>query len=165
MITTNAKRLNRTKQETIKAPAGDIFPLACPVAERDWITGWEFDMVFSESGTNENNCLFTETMTGNHFLGPDNDAPTWWYTMKWDTVNREVHFLLTRDEFFARLDIHMEDDGRENTIVNWDLNVTERISHEALGYDETTVEKMDLMLWFLAGSLKHYCETGTKLEL
>jgi hypothetical protein len=34
----------------VAAPPDRVFPLLCPVRERDWLEGWEADMVYSASG-------------------------------------------------------------------------------------------------------------------
>lgn len=63
----NAKRISRTATFDVDAPPSLVFPLLCPVRERDWLPGWEADIVYSKSGLVENNCIFT---TENRQLGP-----------------------------------------------------------------------------------------------
>ena len=36
----------------------EVFPLLCPVRERDWLDGWEFRMIHSSSGLIEKDCVF-----------------------------------------------------------------------------------------------------------
>ncbi len=62
-----AKRITRTATFEVDAPKGRVFPLLCPVRERDWLPGWDADVVFSESGLVENGCVFTAE---NRQLGP-----------------------------------------------------------------------------------------------
>ena len=52
--------LHRTASCTMRvaAPPADVFPLLCPVSERDWIPGWEADVVHSRSGLAELGCVF-----------------------------------------------------------------------------------------------------------
>jgi hypothetical protein len=42
----------------LDAPPDRIFPLLCPVREYDWIPTWSCDMIYSESGVAENDCVF-----------------------------------------------------------------------------------------------------------
>jgi hypothetical protein len=52
--------LHRTASCTMRvaAPPADVFPLLCPVSERDWIPGWEADVLHSRSGLAELGCVF-----------------------------------------------------------------------------------------------------------
>ena len=36
-----------------------VFPLLCPVREADWIPGWRYELIYSESGVAEAGCIFT----------------------------------------------------------------------------------------------------------
>jgi hypothetical protein len=42
----------------VAAPPADVFPLLCPVRERDWIPGWDADVLHSRSGLAELGCVF-----------------------------------------------------------------------------------------------------------
>jgi hypothetical protein len=53
-----ATRLAREATFVIEAPRALVFPLLCPVRERDWLPGWQADVVFSHSGLVEDGCLF-----------------------------------------------------------------------------------------------------------
>lgn len=53
-----ARRLVRQASFTVAAPRDVVFPLLCPVRERDWLPGWQAEMVYSRSGLVEDNCIF-----------------------------------------------------------------------------------------------------------
>jgi hypothetical protein len=53
-----AKRVARSAVFDVDAPPGIVFPLLCPVREREWLDGWKADVLYSESGFAENNCVF-----------------------------------------------------------------------------------------------------------
>lgn len=36
-----------------------VFPLLCPVREADWIPGWRYELIYSDSGVAELGCVFT----------------------------------------------------------------------------------------------------------
>ena len=40
------------------APPEVVFPLLCPVRERDWLDGWTYDMIHSNSGLVEMDYVF-----------------------------------------------------------------------------------------------------------
>jgi hypothetical protein len=54
-----AKRIQRCIRFEVDAAPETIFPLLCPVREREWIAGWTADVVYSESGLIEDGCIFT----------------------------------------------------------------------------------------------------------
>jgi hypothetical protein len=61
-----ATRVARRSTFEVDAPPRVVFPLLCPVREREWLEGWNADVVYSDSGFAENNGIFT---TENPLLG------------------------------------------------------------------------------------------------
>lgn len=58
----NSFRASRVTHEYIQSnPAAPekVFPLLCPVREADWIPGWRYEMIYSDSGVAELGCIFT----------------------------------------------------------------------------------------------------------
>ena len=95
---------NQKKSRAIMNKTGNInhvFPLLCPVRERDWIDGWDCKMIHSESGLIEKNCVFT---TGHH-----SDIETVWHVTQYDTENYTLEFLrITPSENTVRINIQLE---------------------------------------------------------
>jgi hypothetical protein len=52
--------IQRQAERTLhaNAPPSAVFPLLCPVRERDWIDGWTADVLRSASGFAELGCVF-----------------------------------------------------------------------------------------------------------
>lgn len=150
-------------QETIEATAERLFPLACPVAEYEWIDGWDFEMVYSECGAIEKHCIFRERLTG-AFLFADPDLETTWAVCDND---REAHWLravlLVGDRAAGMFEVDGREQGAGCTKVTWSYTMTglDRETNEALAALEPG--RIDTMLGFLGKSLKHYGETGEKL--
>lgn len=48
----------------LTAPPETVFPLLCPVREYEWIDGWTSEVIFSNSGVAEENCIFTSGFLG-----------------------------------------------------------------------------------------------------
>jgi hypothetical protein len=93
MNTFKAKRFQVFHKERIKAQADRCFSLACPVEELKWIDNWEFDMIYSDTGKNENNCIFREDMSGLFVLNMPG-LSTYWHTTLYDTENHRFHAIL-----------------------------------------------------------------------
>jgi hypothetical protein len=55
---TPRRRIVRQTGFEIDAPRATVFPLLCPVRERDWLPGWQADLVYSACGLVEGDCVF-----------------------------------------------------------------------------------------------------------
>ena len=53
------KRITREYRQTINATPEKMFPLLCPVREADWLDGWRYNMIYSESGLVEEGAVFS----------------------------------------------------------------------------------------------------------
>ncbi len=163
--TQESKRAQGEFSIDIAAPADDIFLLACPVEELKWIDGWDFTMVYSESGKNEPGCIFIEEMTARHVLGPMFHEKTYWITLLHDPKSHAVHFILARSTTLTHLKIHMDRADAGKTKVSWNMTMTSIREDANDAFDEHVADRMTSMLMFLGHSLKHFCETGGKLAV
>ncbi len=51
------RRTSFTAQRTFDATPEEIFPLLCPTTELDWLPGWNCELLHSQSGYAELNCV------------------------------------------------------------------------------------------------------------
>jgi hypothetical protein len=137
------------------------FRLACPVAELDWIEGWRFDLIYSESGRNEKHNIFLEPTTGAVVLRCVG-AHTYWYTTVFDTDRHRFHaILLTRDLVVAKWELEMQALEHGGCLV--DLRVTYvalREEGNRLIAERGFEERIRSMQALLFVSAKTYVETG-----
>ena len=54
-----SRRVTHEYTQTNPASAEKVFPLLCPVREADWIPGWRYRLIYSDSGVAELGCTFT----------------------------------------------------------------------------------------------------------
>jgi hypothetical protein len=54
-----SRRVAHEYSQTNPASPERVFPLLCPVREADWIPGWRYKLIYSESGVAELGCIFT----------------------------------------------------------------------------------------------------------
>jgi len=54
-----ARRVAHEYTQTNPASPEKVFPLLCPVREADWIPGWRYTLIYSDSGVAELGCIFT----------------------------------------------------------------------------------------------------------
>ena len=156
----NFNREHESFSISINAPVEKIFPLACPVEELKWINAWAYSMVYSNSGKNENNCIFIENMSAQHIMGTEKSEPTYWVTTLYDSENHVIHFLLVCSSTVTKLEIIMRMVNPQDAEVTWDMTVTAIKDEANSSFDETMKDRMKLMMTFLGHSLKYYCETG-----
>jgi hypothetical protein len=159
-----AKRVHRTHETVIQAPVDTIFPLACPIEEYKWIDGWQCQMIYSDGGKNENNCIFSEEMSAPALFPSAGLGPTVWYTTLWNPADHRVHFALITRISVAKFEIEMHAQGDGGTRVQWNYTVTAVNAEGNRHVNDTAAAGMDGMMAFLAGSLKHYFETGEILR-
>ena len=53
-----AKHITRSYEQTINADPSTVFDLLCPVKEAEWLDGWDYTLLHSESGLAEEGCVF-----------------------------------------------------------------------------------------------------------
>ena len=57
-------RVSRSFVQRIEAAPELVFPLLCPVREREWLPGWDCRMIFSRSGMAERGAVFETAHVG-----------------------------------------------------------------------------------------------------
>lgn len=156
---TDALRVHHALTKEIKAPSQKIFQLACPVEELRWIPDWEYQLIYSESGTNETHCIFNEEKSGPVFFSKP--YTTTWTTILYDPDHLRIRFHLSIEtKASIAFNIAIDDVGPHISRVTWNLTFT-GLDQEANEMNEKEIhEKLGFVTGFLSESLKHYCETG-----
>ncbi len=100
-------RVRRSYTQKLRGRPADVFPLLCPVREREWIEGWHPLAVYSTSGIAENDCIFT--------TGEDNPEAIWVIT-EFDPVRRRLEIVkVSPGMTVARITIDLAEDESGNT--------------------------------------------------
>ncbi|NQT73739.1 MAG: hypothetical protein HQ553_13385 [Chloroflexi bacterium] len=154
-----AKRIVCTVEEEIKAPLSMVFPLCCPVEELKWINGWEYQMVCSDSGVNEKGCIFIEEMSGSALFGVP--VKTKWITTRHEPDTRIQFVLVSEEKSIIIFDLEFVDQGNGTCSARFQFIYTP-MNEDAI--NETTEEKLMLIMTSLMSWLKYYCETGEMLK-
>lgn len=79
-----AKHVTKEYCQTIYASPDKVFPLLCPVREAEWLDGWRYTMIYSQSGLVEEGAVFSTPHDGE----PD----TVWVVTKHDQSNLRIEF-------------------------------------------------------------------------
>ncbi|WP_028315336.1 hypothetical protein [Desulfatibacillum aliphaticivorans] len=151
-----------TKEKTLKGSPSEIFPLLCPVLEERWIPGWEYDLLYTQSGVNETGCIFRENMSGPNLF--EEPIPAIWTTILHDPEKTRVEFVICYEgRGVSWSSVQLSPAGEGLTKANWRKELTSLSPKNDRFSDQELHDKMLVSLDFLADALSHYCGTGTML--
>ena len=102
-------RQKHTAMIDVAAPADDVFALMCPVREYEWEPGWTTNLILSNSGLVEENCIFTTPGGASH--GSKQASPdAVWVTPIHNLYERRLIMIkVTPGECVTRLDIAVDE--------------------------------------------------------
>ncbi len=134
----------------------EVFPLLCPVREKDWLEGWNYKLIHSESGLIEKNCVFT-TQNG--------DIETTWHVTQYDKLIHKIEFLrITPTENVVRINIHLEkiNDYQTNVFIDYQYTALNEKQNEFINteLEHSFTSSMD---WW-EKAINHYLETGNMFK-
>jgi len=148
----------------IAAEADALFALACPKEELKWIDQWQYDMIYSDTGNNKNNCIFREKMSGLFVLNSP-DIDTFWYTTLYDRQLLQFHALLIYVNVAAgKFEFEVTNTDKKNPTADWRLMYTALNENGNRLADDALQDRMTAKLQFLGESAKYYLETGNMLK-
>jgi len=154
--TRRVRRIVRTCDMRLAAPPEWVFPLLCPVREYEWIDGWDCEMIWSESGVAEDNCIFVT-----NFPGEEGEV---WTVSRYAPEDGALEFVrVLKDERVVRYNITVRGDGDGGSSLTWTKIITSLGKRgEALleAYGEA---EHALQIKSLERMLNHSYTTGEKL--
>lgn len=154
---TNAKRITRTYTQTLKGSPSEVFPLLCPVREYDWIQIWECEMIYSDSGVAEKNCIFK---TNYH---EDISERTWVVTIY--EPNERIAFIVSSADNIIDFTITLINGKDGTTVAEWKQVVTALTPAGEEYINTLTPEKYEKEKIMLENMLNHYLTTGEMLKI
>jgi hypothetical protein len=143
-------RVRRSYTQKLHGKPGEIFPLLCPVREREWAEGWDPLAVYSASGFAENDCIFT---TG------QGEPESIWVITEFDSARHRLEIVkVSPGTTVARITIRLTADESGNTEAEVAYMYT-AISHEGeefvRGYSQ---EFFDRFMQFSESALNSFLE-------
>jgi hypothetical protein len=138
---------------TLETTLGELFPLLCPAREADWIPGWDCELVYTDSGYAEENCVF-RTDESNPF------GEGLWVFTGFET-NRYVEFVRVQKDLVTSARITVTDNGDGTVTATWNMistGLTEKGNKE--------IDKLsdDTHSGPVAKMLGHYLKTGKTIK-
>ncbi len=155
-----SRRVAHEYTQTNSAPPEKVFPLLCPVREADWAPGWEYRLIYSESGVAELGCIFA---TPNSQTGGAPEKT--WITVEYDPAACRVGFVwINPGRVATEIRIQLKPAGQGETEARIRYRYTglsPEGNREVGGYDWE---------WFVAmmeeweSAINHYLRTGRKID-
>ena len=152
--------LRKTKEMTmaINAAPERVFPLLCPVREYEWIAPWQCDIVYSDSGIAENNCVFATDL-------PDRGGPEIWTVSRYEPNHRIEFVRFTTGEKIVKLDIVLTPTASGHCEILW-RKVFTGLSEEGNRVIDTLAgNQFDIETSMIEKMLNHYLDTGRRLAI
>lgn len=152
------KRNRTIKSYTMQLGArpDDIFPLLCPVREYDWIQPWQCEMVYSDSGKAELDCIFKTNF-------PEDGPEDTWVVSRYEPP-KYIEFVRINSIRSIRYSIEIIQQDGESSHAVWKQVIT-GLNTEGDNFvnnyrDEAYYEEMRI----LQNMLNHFLKTGETLK-
>ena len=152
-----AEHVIRSYEQTIKADPARVFDLLCPVKEAEWLDGWDYTLLHSQSGLAEEGCVFLSRQEG--------EKDTIWMITKRDVQKRQIDFVRTTPESrIARLTISVDKKEAQVSKVRITYVITAVCEEGNTFLEAFTQENFEAAMKFWEASMNYYLETGKKLR-
>jgi hypothetical protein len=150
-----AKRVVREVVQKNPGSCEEVFRLLCPVREAEWLPGWQYQLIHSQSGVAELGCVFTTP-------NPDGSEKTWVVTHH-DPRYFQIHFCWVGSEIATRIEIALKPGSHDETrtyIRYTYTGLSDAGNREIETYDEASfADKM--RVW--EKCINHYLRTGERI--
>lgn len=149
------RRVSHTYEQEIKGRPGDIFPLYCPVKETLWCEGWDPEVVYSDSGVVEPDCVFVTR---------DNGVRSAWLVTVYDPASGQVEMVKhTPEVTMAKLVIRIEpvSEDRTRAWITYTLTALGPEGEKVLEGFTKAAYDASMDAWEKA--MNHYLATGEML--
>ena len=151
------KRLTRTYRQTINAAPDTVFPLLCPVREAEWLDGWHYTMLWSQSGLVEEGAVFSTPGEG--------EEDTVWIVTRHDATKRAIEFTrFTPGSRVCVLHIAVGPGTGGRSLVDIAYTYTGITEAGNAFLDGITEESFLDAVTFWERSMNHWLATGNRLK-
>jgi len=157
MSTFAAKRISHEYTQTNDAPPERVFPLLCPVREADWVPGWQYRLIYSESGVAEDGCVFST---------PDNSGTeTVWMVTHYDPGAFTIAYAWVQPGMIAtqlRISLAPAPDGKTSTHIHYFYTGISPAGNAVL--DRYTLDWFQSKMQGWEKAINHFLHNGTLIQ-
>lgn len=150
------KRKVQVTEQVFEAPPAEVFKQFCPTREMDWIDGWQADLVYTDTGYVEPDCIFTTPSS--NILGPG----LWIFTrLEPDELLELVRIIDNNLVVHFRIDLRDNHDGTCTGV--WTLKFT-ALNEQGNEMMEAIPDRDKLRDKIIFG-LGHFLKTGELMRM
>lgn len=151
-----SKKMTISSEQHLMAAPDKIFPLLCPKREYEWIASWNCEIVQSESGKAELDCIFITNFSGN--------GKETWIVDRYEP-NRLIQFVRFSESRINRhcIDLVLNADG--TTTATWNQTILSLNNDGNVYIDNFIKCEFEHEIRTLEKMLNHYLQTNKRLEL
>ena len=150
--------------QTNQAPPDKVFPLLCPVRESDWLPGWQYRLIYSDSGTAELGCVFTTPTPPNSAGG--RAAETTWIVTEYDPSAFRIVFVWF-DPGLVVTEINIQltpaEQGTTRTRIRYRYTGLSPEGNRELATHDRKWFEAKMQNW--ENTINHYLRTGEKISV
>ena len=135
-----------------------VFPLLCPVREKDWLDGWDYEMIHSVTGLAEKDCVFSTFGQG--------QEKTIWHITQHNQVNHSIEFVrFTPNLNVVKININLEgrQDGNTETLIKYQYTGLNEDQNNFI--EDELEESFTVSMQWWEKAINYYLETGEMLKL
>ena len=152
-----ARRVTHEYTQRNDASPERVFPLLCPVREIDWVPGWRYRLIYSQSGVAELGCVFA---TPN-----DDGSETFWVVSDYDPAAFRIAFVwLWHGIATCHLRIQLQacDEQKTSALIRYTYTGLSAKGNEVVAHYSREWFESKMKGWEAA--INHYLRTGQKLS-
>jgi hypothetical protein len=153
------KRVTHEYTQNNAAPPEEVFLLLCPVREADWVPGWRYRLIHSESGVAEDGCVFVtpnEDGTETTWVVTDYAPESFRIAFAW------VHPGLVAAQISINLSRSAEAFGHTSAVIRYTYTgLSIEGNRELERYDQQWFQHK-MQSWEAA--INHYLQTGKRID-
>lgn len=132
-----------------------IFPLLCPKMEYEWIEPWECNIIYSNSGFAEQDCIFSTEF-------PEDIKETW--IVDRYEKDKVIQFIRFSEPRVIRYCISLFDNNNETTTAKWEQTITSLNEEGNLYVDNFSDEDYRKEIKILEKMLNYFLKTGKMMK-
>ncbi len=147
------QHLNGTKEQ--------IFPLLCPTREYDWIAEWACELVYSDSGFAEPNCVFRTDGAVSRISGAEEEI---WIVSRYESPTRIEFVKFSNGLFVIKYEIDLVETEDGGITATWTQHFT---GLSEAGNDMIAArrqEDYDAVIAALEGKMNYYLRHGDMMR-
>ncbi|MCX6155347.1 MAG: hypothetical protein NT007_14430 [Candidatus Kapabacteria bacterium] len=160
-----SKSIKLSYLQKIQASAERVFPLLCPTREYEWIETWNCDLIHSNSGIAEKNCVFRTGFFGEPSKIDLSDEPTSdvWVVTHYEP-NKKIEFVRMNSIRVSCISFTLVEngDGTTHSLVDQLLIGLTEQGNRSLG---AIAESFPFEFAMGEAMLNHYLITGNILPI